>query len=540
MADAPIVLNVRSLRPPSDSSTTWQIEPNGVGHGFNENDNYRIRKPAEGHRLLIDDAVVDTDDGEWVWSPGFYAGQVRAELLGPDDSVRTTYLLDVSPRPDKLGREMFQEMLDQIWEFDPSLVVGTEPATLAMGHDPRIENPWLEYARLRSHAENFVRALSAISRHPLRELRADRAQVPLQYVRRADRQTALGVLRNPMTLRTLAHKDHEDAKATSTTTFPLFDVPVARETLDGAANRCIAAIVYAVSRRVIRLRETLQSAVEREQESGTRTTLAPRWPRRRDFIDQITRQLRQLQRVSPLTDVTRREVSAAGLNAVSADPAYSSAYGSGWRILRHGIEGRPDEERLWMSPTWEIYERWCFVRLGNAIRTLKPSYDWSISRDDGARATAALIGSKGGKPCIEFLLQPRFPAGDQPSNAGFRSISGLRLPDIVLMWSAPDHGAKWAVFDAKYRTGRSNILDAMSSAHIYRDALRWDGKRPECAVLLVPQAGGAPWLEQPEFVRRHRVGVCPLTTDIAPEGVLQSLFHDDFSTRHHIAKDGQW
>ena len=196
MADAPIVLDVRSIKELSDSSTTWRIDPNAVGYGFNEDRNYRIRKPTEGDRLLIDDEAVETDDGEWVWSPGFYAGQVRAELLGPDDRVRTTYLLDVSPHPDKLGGDIFQSMLDQIWEFDPSLVLGTEPATLPIGHDPRIEDPWLEYARLRSEGDNFVRALSAIVSHPLRDLRAERALLPLQYVRRADRQTALAALRN--------------------------------------------------------------------------------------------------------------------------------------------------------------------------------------------------------------------------------------------------------------------------------------------------------------------------------------------------------
>ena len=526
MADAPTVLDVRSLTERPDRKTTWRINPNEVGIGFSELGKYRIQKPTEGDRLLIDDEVVETDDGEWVWGPGFYAGQVRAELLGPDDRVRTTYLLDVSPHPDKLGRDVFQTMLDQIWEFDPSLVLGTEPATLPIGHDPKIEDPWLEYARLRSKGNEFVRALSAIARHPLRELRAERAQVPLQQVRRIDRQTALAALRNPGLLTILAHKD---SNATSMTTFPPFDVPVARETLDSAGNRCISAIAYAVSRRAVRLRETLQSVVEREGESDTRTALAPRWPRRRDFLDQIVGELRQLQRVSPLTDVTRREISAAGLNAVSADPAYSNAYGLGWKILRRGAEGRPDAERLWISPTWEIFERWCFVRLGSAVRVLKPDYDWSITRNHVSKATAAFTASKGGKPCIELLLQPKFPAGDQDSNNGFRSISGSREPDIVLTWTLPGHGVKWAVFDAKYRTGRLNVLHAMSSAHIYRDALRWHEKRPERALLLVPRAGSASWLEQPDFMCRHRVGVCALSTETDPERVFRSLFSEDAS-----------
>ena len=326
--------------------------------------------------------------------PGFYAGQVRAELLGPDDRVRATYLLDVSPHRDKLGREVFQDMVDQIWDFDPSLVLGTEPAALPVGHEEQISDLWLQYVRLRAHGERFVRVLSAIVRQPLLELKAERAQLPLQQVRRADRQTALAALRNPRLLSILAHRKFV---ATPMSALPPFDVPVARETLDGAGNRCMAEITQRVSHRAVQLRKTLQRVVGRETESDTRTALADRWPRRRDFLDQIARQLHHLQRVSPLADVTRREISAAGLTAISADPAYSSAYGSGWRILRRGVEGPRDEERLWISPTWEIYERWCFVQLGNAIQALKPEFHWSVSRNYKSKAKAAFTGSKDGE-----------------------------------------------------------------------------------------------------------------------------------------------
>lgn len=85
----------------------------------------------------------------------------------------------------------------------------------------------------------------------------------------------------------------------------------------------------------------------------------------------------------------------------------------------------------------------------------------------------ALTGSTGGTARIELLLQPPFPAGDHNSNAGFRSISRRREPDIVLTRMDPEHPPKWSIFDAKYRTQRTHVLEAMASAHIYRDALRW-------------------------------------------------------------------
>jgi hypothetical protein len=67
------------------------------------------------------------------------------------------------------------------------------------------------------------------------------------------------------------------------------------------------------------------------------------------------------------------------------------------------------------------------------------------------------------------------------------------------------------VLDAKYRTSRVNVLDAMESAHIYQDALRMSDRRPAGSLLLVPRGGGAPWLEDVAFQAEHRVGVHALS-----------------------------
>ena len=526
MTGFPLVLNVEEGFAPGEKFRHWQIGPDDVTGGFHEGRKYRIGKPVVEAQLLIDDSPLEGGDDYWIWSPGYYAGQVRAELLVDGAQAVATYTLDVSPHSGKLDHDVFQAMLDEIWDFDPSLVLGTEPARTPVGHQEHVADPWLEYARLRSYGDNFVRALGAIARQPIRELRAERALVPLQYVRRADRQTALAAVRIPPLAAVLAGRD---STLPSTQALPLFDVPVTRETLDAAANRCIAAVTRDIARRAIRLRKALEMDVDRETESDTRSDLASRWPRRRAFLDGLVRQLRQAQRVSPIRDVTRLEISAAGLNAVSSDPAYSRAYGLAWRILRHGVEGPPDGERMWICPTWEIYERWCFVRLSGALQALWPQYRWSILTGHKSGATAALTAFKGNDLCIELLLQPWFPAGDINSRSEFGSISGSREPDIVLTFHEGDRG-RWYVLDAKYRTTRPNVLDAMSSAHIYRDALRWRQRKPESAVLLVPRGGGAPWMEQPDFIREHRVGVRELNTETDLGRFLDSLTTDGFSS----------
>ncbi len=518
MNESTFVLVLDSEGPIGDDSPS-EIQPNAITPGFHEGRKYKIRKPHGDFALLVDDEPIQGDDSHWLWEPGYYAGQVRAELLDRHDVAIATYTLDVSPHSDKLGKDAFQEMLDEIWKFDPSLVLGTEPAKSAIGHQSDIQDPWLEYARLRTYAADFANALTVISRRPIRELRAERALVPLQYVRRADRQTALAALRNPHLATAIAGRG---SLATTLSSLPLFDVPVARESLDASANRCIAAITQAVTRRAIRLRKALSTTVDKEVQSDTRSDLASRWPRRKAFLDGIIQRLRLIQKVSPIIDVRRPEISAAGLNAVSADPTYARAYNLGWRILRHGVEGPPDGEQLWISPTWEIYERWCFVRLASALQDNDPNRQWEISRRHKSGATAALTGREGEEAQVELLLQPKFPAGDAKPRVGFRSISGMREPDIVLTQKTPE-GDRWFVLDAKYRTTRPNVLDAMSSAHIYRDALRSGDRKPDVAVLLVPRGGGAAWMEQPEFIVKNRVGVYALDADTNPLKLIQSI-----------------
>jgi hypothetical protein len=62
------------------------------------------------------------------------------------------------------------------------------------------------------------------------------------------------------------------------------------------------------------------------------------------------------------------------------------------------------------------------------------------------------------------------------------------------------------VLDAKWRSGRSNVLDAMESAHIYHDALRVGNVRPSPCVLMLPGHSEVEELEKSEFVLTNGVG----------------------------------
>ena len=474
--------------------------------GFKETGTYLIQSPGPDWQFFVDDEPLETKENAWIWKPGFYAGLVRAELIRPDKSLAGTFRLDVSSSPDKLGLDEFQSMLDELWDFNPSLVHGSEPAENLIGRRGDLRTPFLEFARIRQYGDPFVRALRAIAERPIRELRARRDQVLLHQVRRPDRLTAVAAMRNPNTLCALANQDAASIMSGSP---PRLDVPLTRESVDGAANRCLLALSQAVAWRAATLMEQIQKQLNDEGSNSTRTSLAKRWPRKRRFLEALLLELRRVHRNQPFSEVTRAEISAAGLNAISADPVYARAHRHAWQILRPGIQGKPSAEMLWLSPTWEIYERWCFVKTCVAMAGMWPDAPFRDASAHPSRASAART-IECGDTVIEILLQPQFQAWDQSTTSDYRSVSGRREPDILVIVDGPTSNACF-VLDAKYRTGRSNVLDAAASAHIYRDALRYKGKRIDAALLLTPKAGGARWLEDQAFLEQHRVGIAKLS-----------------------------
>ncbi|MGA2001702.1 MAG: DUF2357 domain-containing protein [Terriglobales bacterium] len=390
-------------------------------------------------------------------------------------------------------------MVRQLWDEDPTLVIGDEPATTASGELGVLQNPWVAFARLRRYTPEFLKALIPIRQSPRRTLRLRRDSAPLHHVRRVDQRTATSVLRSPAVALFFAHPDDAPAIPTESRV----DVPVVEETVDSAANRAMLALILALLRRAQTLFERLQTAVDHDVVSETRTPLAARWPARRQFLENVTMQLATVLHKFPFTQVQRPEVTAAGLTAIAADPLYSRAWGRGWRAIRHGVESDINTERLWVSPSWEIYERWCFLRLGKLLALSTPALRWSLSRNPRRWIGVASDAE------AELRLQPTFGAHSSRKE-GMWSISRERVPDLVLI--VQRQGAiRFLVLDAKYRTSRPAVLDAMASAHIYQDSLRIGTRRPDATLLVVPSISDTAWLAAPEFQAEHRVGTFSLS-----------------------------
>ena len=104
-----------------------------------------------------------------------------------------------------------------------------------------------------------------------------------------------------------------------------------------------------------------------------------------------------------------------------------------------------------------------------------------------------------------MLFQATFPALKASSKRSGWSLSRERRPDIVLVHSFGD-ATRFLVLDAKWRSGRENVLDAMTSAHIYHDALRVRQVSPSSCLLLLPGKDTVSELESEAFIHAHGVG----------------------------------
>src|SRR6266852_3615201 len=121
-------------RPVDQPATAWiaVLPLPSANRGFIETRRYVFQGSA-GWALYIDDEPLNgaaNEPSSWEWQPGFFAGEVTAELFRADGVSAGLFLLDVAPDPGKLGQQFFGHMVKELWEEDPTLVIGNEPATI--------------------------------------------------------------------------------------------------------------------------------------------------------------------------------------------------------------------------------------------------------------------------------------------------------------------------------------------------------------------------------------------------------------------------
>lgn len=510
------------------------LTPGAPVAGFSELREVLFTAPPDLRgELYVDDVKLERTASGWSWTPGFYAGEVRCEFVSRNGRSLGRFRLDVSPDPSKLGRDLFHQMLGEIADFHPGLLEGAGPTRHTLGPLRGDANPTIEFVRLRRRAAPIQRALAEIRAHPIRGLRDRRDLVPPRRMRRADHRTVRLALRRRATRSLLL------GRGTASPALARFDVPSVEHTLDTPANRVALAMLLALMRRCKEVWEGLagrrpKDANGRESPDSELRHERARAKRWITILGLFRRDLDRIRRKTPFSAVRRPGLSAAGLNAVSAHPLYARFYRLAWEALRRGLGDSP-EDPLPLSPTWELYERWCLLGMARWLRQWRPDLTpWrSVS---GYRW---LSRSTEGDLDLTLTLQAAAPGTRGKERQTLWSVSADFRPDLVLEWTRADAARGFLVLDAKYRSGGPNIVSGMTeSAHVYQDALRMGARRPAATLLLVPDASNVPWLAREDYIREHRVGAIPLRPGTDPPPWFGS-FLTDAVRRHSTHQDGK-
>ncbi|MFH1465083.1 MAG: DUF2357 domain-containing protein [Pseudomonadota bacterium] len=443
-------------------------------------------------------------------------GRMDLDLARAEE--RWTLPLQVRPAGHKLDEADWQALLGDLEGWLPGLTAGAEGPRVGQVGLVGVAAPLLAEALL-PLIPPLVRALRALLEAPRQRVRDQLQEIPLHRTRAADRETTAWLSAHPRDAIWLDPVRSLELGGPP----PTLPHRTTQDTLDHPANQHVAWLLLRVIRR---LHET---ATALRRVTGSQLTDTSAWAEARaQALLDAAQHIERLHRRSFLRALRPAPASESAMLVVMDQPLYARVHRLCRRLIAARFQLEPGPESAATRPSFDLYELWCFLAVKRALEgALGPGFHWQAAglrhllRLD-SHGTGAVLSASDGASMLRVLFNPRFPSALQRLRGrGPRSISAERRPDIVLTWASREH-RRWLVLDAKYRVGAQSLGQALESAHIYRDALRWPafGGRCEGAWLLAPRRtrGARVWFRE-DFHDEHGLGVLELRPGSAPPPV---------------------
>jgi hypothetical protein len=473
-----------------------------------EHGNYDIRSTSglEPKELFWGDRKLSLRERScWELDTGYEVGNLEIR-----SGAEGTNLLRarVVPAGEKIAEDDWVRLLEEVEQWLPSGTTGPMGATHGKVGSTGTYSPLLGSA-LVPLIGPLQRALHNVVESPREHLVRAEKEVPAHLVR-AVRQDALRWLaRRPAALGALGFAD-----SSAGTSKPLFTLGCSAATRDHPGHRYLVWLIERASQSVSALIQRLIAcAVASEgNASGEAAWLQSRANRLRE----AEKALVWARKGSWLSGVTSMPPSEGALLCIRDDPQYARLH----KLLRRFVSplfslNGDDGTEAPVRATYDVYELWCFLALSEALRRRFPLATW---RTHGISPERFALGKGSGARCSVDSPEGRLVLYFNLTFAGFLrrrsrtrfSISKERRPDLVLTWTSPGGEKSWVCVDAKYRVSPDAVGEALGSAHIYRDSLRWEelGGRCKSVHLLVPRmtAQCTPWFSQ-EFLLSNGIAV---------------------------------
>ena len=404
-----------------------------------------------------------------------------------EEATRYEVPVNIQPRGEKLSAEFWLAMLTEIEEWLPGGTVGVEGARLgAVGNDG-VPAAFLAEALL-PLIPLLERSLRIVLSQPRKVDAHIWEDVPLRSTRQVNRETLGWISRHPAIAACLDPWAQSEVEGVGQTLPQRITV----DSVNHPANRYVSWLVWRVSECL----EKTAAALSQHSTAASTNDSAHWCQSRSERALSASRRLRYVWKMSFLKDVHRQPATEAALLVVLDDPAYARLHAVARQFLSplFSLNSRSESPEAAVRPSFHLYELWCFLAVQKALMSQLDGWKWTHR---GLKNLFTLTGSGTGAiykathadgRCLTIEFNPVFNGYHVRHGASRWTLSGERRPDIVVCLDNPGGTGRWTCLDAKYRVGRTNLADAFSSVHIYRDALRYEGKGGKCrtAALLAP------------------------------------------------------
>ena len=480
-----IVIDAVTAGLPTLSIAGQAVMPRSLAHG------------ADGYHARFE-ILVDT-----------WAGFTRLEAGG--GAQLTQLALEVRPHRYKLGASAFDDMLAELSERSAGLIWGLSPGS-ALGAQASGALAVVHPAVLQSQLPRFLRLVAAyLASPPTSTVRVTRPRA-LDLARRPDVATLRRLGRRPALLRAL--QGEAGAGRFADPRQPI-DQPEVTASTDHPMTRYLAYLLHQLVRRFRSSERALRTAKARPYPDPAAEAHAA-WLA--DAMADGARQLEATTRVPLLRSVRPEPLDGSALQSLADQPTFGAIHRLGRRLLDPGLAYGPNGDiEAALKHTYDLFEIFVLFRLVAGLpRTLGPEWRvrparvWrSTKREERPVNHAAWWFDGPGGLAVELRYQQWFPrVRCVPDERMFASLSGVGIPDYILVVRRDMKPVAWVILDAKYRSSRRAVDDGLSDVHRYRDALRVRGKAASGAFVVVPQLRDdqAPYASS-DFLRHHAFGV---------------------------------
>ena len=469
----------------------------------------------------IEDKKVSRSDNMlttgWTYFPKTFAGLSRFRVTCGD--LCASIDVDIAPSENKLGKEAFLDLIDELEARIPGLPWGVSPGHFRSAFSKRsamIARPRVIEAFL----EDLKKALRGLRFDPLLYSRQEREIRRMSYTRRPDIQTVQHLAQSPQAAVTW----HSMVRAKEVDLLPIkINQAVSRITHDHPVTRYLVWLL----RRLLKDLEILGQYLDKakmDRAGGIGDQGRAYCNMLSEKLAPVFKLLRESLNRPPLLGLKPSPLNESAAQALFDHPPSLRLHRIARRMMARGlIPNRDGGTLVGLRETWELYEYLVLFRMAEGLaQHLGTDWNWkSVSNPDlrllREAPSMGTIRIENGGQRIELRTQVKCPRAPGNSSEGFSSLSQKREPDYVLaVFDEESELVSWVILDAKFRTKKQYVLSSLGNIHVYRDSLRWHSKPPAAAFAIIPKIveGTALYASQ-DYHDEHQFGVlhCPLEPD---------------------------